>query len=507
MSVWSLLHHRPRAYWCVPFRGRRLASLLIIAFIALYFGGSLVLAGVFFDDLVREVAPTADPLLVAAKGLLPFGLGYAAIRLVIASGLGVDPRPYQVLPVHRSVLVSLLSVFTLFSLWNAVPLTFVGAVCVERAMSGGGLAAFRFGLAGLGVLVAVTYAVPMLRRAVSGRPFVALGLVGLLVAATALEAVDVGAGLVSLLDVSGWLFGGVVRGQILPATVAMIGLVGLVGGYARWLRRMMVVDRSQPRAASGGPSVWLSRLARRGPAWREAVLEGRLLWRNPQTRMALFTTSIFLITVIAFAFFPMKQADLREISGLQLLNLTLFPGLFATGGAAIYYGQNLFGWEGHCFEATMARPISSRTRVTGKLLFLEAGTLACFLIPLPFLLIRQSPFVIVHTSFFLYNAGVVAPAVIAGATFNRKALAIDELSFGQTNFSAERTAIMIPLFGIPFLPLFLFDRLILQFGGIAGFGLLSLFAMPLWLRGLTRVYEYNRYAMLEGFQAFRGNEG
>ncbi|MCS3645920.1 hypothetical protein GGP63_000469 [Salinibacter ruber] len=139
----------------------------------------------------------------------------------------------------------------------------------------------------------------------------------------------------------------------------------------------------------------------------------------------------------------------------------------------------------------------------GKLLFLEAGTLACFLIPLPFLLLRQSPFLIVHSAFFLYNAGVVVPAMIAGATFNRKALEIDQRSFSQTNFSGGRVAVTFPLLVLPFLFLFSFDRLVLQFGGVAALGLLSLLALPVWLRGLTRLYDYNRHAMLRGFRASR----
>ena len=67
----------------------------------LYLGGGLVLLGIVFDDLVREVAPGADPLLVASRGLLPFALAYAAVRVFVESGVGADLRPYLPLPVRR----------------------------------------------------------------------------------------------------------------------------------------------------------------------------------------------------------------------------------------------------------------------------------------------------------------------------------------------------------------------------------------------------------------------
>ena len=65
MSLWTFLRQRLRAYRRVPFFGRRALSLLLGGFLALYLGGGLVLLGVVFDDLVREVAPSADPLLAA----------------------------------------------------------------------------------------------------------------------------------------------------------------------------------------------------------------------------------------------------------------------------------------------------------------------------------------------------------------------------------------------------------------------------------------------------------
>jgi hypothetical protein len=265
----------------------------------------------------------------------------------------------------------------------------------------------------------------------------------------------------------------------------------------------MVVDHSSPRASSDGSSEWLDRLARRGPVWREAVLEARLLLRNAQTRWTFFTALFFVLVISGFSVSPIEVADLRAAPPMELINMTVFPGLFATGVFAIYHGQNLFSYEGTGVEACVARPVSARHRMGGKLLFLEVGTLFCFLIPLPTLLLSQNPFLIVHTTFFLYNAGVVVPAMIAGATFNRKALEIDQRSFIQTNFSGGRVAVTFPLFVVPFLFLFSFDRLVLQFGGVAALGLLSLLALPVWLRGLTRLYDYNRHAMLRGFRASR----
>lgn len=505
MTLLSLLHHRLRAVVRAPFVGRRALSLILGGVLALYLGGGLVLVGLVFDDLVREVAPQADPLLVAARGLLPAGLAYAALQVFLASGLRIDPTPYRALPVRRGALVALLCVFALGSAWTAVPMAFVGAVGVEAALGGAGSAALRFGLAALGVLAAAASLAPMLRQAASTHPLASAGGALALVVATGIEAIDLGVGAASLVDLSGWLFGGMVRGALLPTLAAGLGLAGVVGGYARWVRRAMVLDRQQRRSVPIGPSSGvLDRWARRGPAWREAVLEGRLLLRNAQTRWTLVTALLVVALVAGLGLIPFEWADLRGAAPLQLLNMTLFPGLFATGAVAFYHGQNLFSYEGERVEASMARPVAARHRVGGKLLFLEVGVLACFLLPLPALLLAQSPFLVVHTTFFLYNLGVVAPAIVAGATFNRKALAVQETTFAQANVSGARTALLLPLLALPFLSLFAFDRLALQFAPIAAIGTLSLLARPLWLRGLAALYEWNRHAMARGFRASQG---
>ena len=503
MSLWTFLRQHLRAYRRVPFFGRRALSLLLGGFLALYLGGGLVLLGVVFDDLVREVAPSADPLLVASRGLLPFALVYGAVRVIVESGVGTDLRPYLPLPLRRSALVGVTTVLALLSLWNAVPMAFVVTVCAEAALDGALGPALRFGLVSAGVLAAVTYAVPMLRRAVSERPFVAVGIIVLLGVVTALEAVDVGAGLVSLLDVSGWLLGGAVQGRVLPVSGAVLGLVGLAGGYVRCLRRAMVVDCSQRRSASGGSSEWLSRLARRGPAWREAVLETRLLLRNSQARFLIFIVVFFVGMTAVMGLLPIEWSVFRDVPPLERFNLIVFPGLFGTGGFIIWHGQNLFSWRGSSCEGSMVRPEVPRHRMGGKVLFLSTSALVCFLLPLPVLLWTRSPFLTVHTSFFLYNAGVLAPAIVAGATFNRKALATNEFSFSNTNFSGGRMAFMLPLFGLPVFPILLFGNPIFQFGPIAGLGLVSACAWPLWRRAFVALYRRNRYAMMRGFRASR----
>jgi len=163
MTIWAYLRHRLRAVRRVPFFERRALSAVLGAFVALYLGGGLALMGIVFDDLVREAAPGADPLLGASRWMLPLGLVYTAVRVFVESGRGADLHPYLPLPLRPSVLTAMLAVLSLFNLWNAVPLAFVATVGIEATLDGAAGAALRFSLVSAGMLAAVTYAVPMLR--------------------------------------------------------------------------------------------------------------------------------------------------------------------------------------------------------------------------------------------------------------------------------------------------------------------------------------------------------
>ncbi|WP_233992706.1 DUF5687 family protein [Salinibacter altiplanensis] len=496
MPFWKILRHRLRAYRRVPFFGRRALSLLLRGFLALYLGGGLVLFGLFFDDLVRAVAPGADPLPVASRGLLPFALAYAALRVFVESGVGVDLQPYLPLPLRRSVLAGVAGVLALLSLWNAVPLAFVATVCVEAALGGALGPALRFGLVSVGVLAAVTYAVPMLRQIVQGRPVLA-AVALLLAAGTAALAAG---GLASLLDVSGWLLGGAVAGRTVPIAAATLLIGGVGTWYVRWVQGEMVLDRgTQPMLLPGASSTRLGQLARRGPAWQEAVLQVRRYLRNKQLRGSIFVLPVMVGGLAVVGYATDSVAELH--SGLIRL---LVVGLFGTGHHIIQGGPNLFSYEGEQLDALQSRPVSIQDRMQGRWVFLALGALVAFALPLPVMLWTWSPFVIFHTAFFLYNIGVVAPLMLAASAFTRTPVDPNQHSMATSpGMAVLRAVFILPTLGLPVLLLLLLNDPVLPLGLIGGLGLLSAATAPLWRRVLVALYRRNRHAMMRGFRASR----
>ncbi len=64
--------------------------------------GGLVPAGALLSNVVREVAPNADSLLLVVEGLFSFGRARAAVWVVMGPGLGMNPRLRQALRFGRA---------------------------------------------------------------------------------------------------------------------------------------------------------------------------------------------------------------------------------------------------------------------------------------------------------------------------------------------------------------------------------------------------------------------
>ena len=206
------------------------------------------------------------------------------------------------------------------------------------------------------------------------------------------------------------MLGGAVTGRVLPTLSALLLLAGIGGGYVRWLRREMDLDRrTRTTSPSGRTSDGLDGLVAYSPSVRGGVLELRLILRNSKPRLSVFMAFIIAGTVAAMGYFVNDWTELRELlTGTQLLNTALWQGRFGTGGLGFLQGGNLFGWEGGFLEATMARPVSARHRTDGKLLLLGASVVVYFLIPLPVFVSTGSPAWTLHVAFALYNLGVLS---------------------------------------------------------------------------------------------------
>jgi hypothetical protein len=496
LSLWTLFRHRLTAYWRTPVLGRRLVSFLLSTVLRLSLAVPLAVVGVFFDDIVGHLAPNARPLLVAARGILPVALSYGGSRMVIDSGLAVAPRPYQALPISRSAIVRLLSVFALLSLWNVVPMAFVVPVCIDAAAGGDVGAALRFGLACVGVLAAVTYGVPMLRKAMAARPLTAMSAVFLAGGGSGLASLF-GIDLFGLLlSSSEQLFAGIVRGNVLPVTAGVGGLAGVVLGHMRWLKGMMAVDRRADAPLSLGRLGSLNFRARRRPAVQEALLVLRLLTRNSLPRFTLLWVYPLYLSMVALSV-ATDRNPVADFGGQSLATWAIGTGMFS-----IFVAQQLFNYLGPYFQGLATRPIPVRTRVKGHLLFFVGGATLLFLIPLP-AAIWEPSFLLVHTAFFLYNVGITTPVLLAAAPFAREAFPPHRWTTSGVDFSGTRFVLYLGVTAGAFLPLLLLDDPVHQLYVIGGIGLAACTAMPLWIRGLTALYRRNRYPMLEGFQASR----
>jgi len=104
----------------------------------------------------------------------------------------------------------------------------------------------------------------------------------------------------------------------------------------------------------------------------------------------------------------------------------------------------------------------------------------------------------------MYNLGVTTPALILMGTRRREALEIDQTAFFNHQGTSSGSFLYgaIVTFGIMGLPFALavgagVETTLLV---VAGLGTVGLLTVPVWTRGLGRVFHWQRHAMASGFR-------
>jgi hypothetical protein len=107
-------------------------------------------------------------------------------------------------------------------------------------------------------------------------------------------------------------------------------------------------------------------------------------------------------------------------------------------------------------------------------------------------------------AFFLYNVGVVAPALLGVGVWGRRAVQLHQGAFFnyQGNTSSHflgSAVVLLPVMGLPFGVGFAIGPTPMLWG-VAGLGLLGLVAVPLWTRWIGELLQRRRHVMAAGFR-------
>jgi hypothetical protein len=493
MALLYLLRHQWMQQWRSVTWGRNLIANILLGLAGVYVGVTFLGLGWIYPQVVAEVAPSLDPLHLLNRHLLLAVLAVLVLRFFLQQPAGGDVQSYLALPIPTGRLAGHLQVvsgLSAFTLVPAVTLAAFGVSTVAPATDLGGT-----GCWGLGVLLAVvlTQGVNTLLRVAWDRH------AGLVVGAAAVLVVGVATGNVlgvgGLRAASAGLFGGLSAGRLLPlAGLGVATALTMIAAHRALRARLYDVvegtaDASVRRRVLSGGHSGMSAVT------SLALLGGKLLLRNKRPRQ-MFMNGLFLVGLLTMQMLVMLGPE-----GPWLFDAVF--GLLA-GYFGYVYGGFCFKWHGTYFDALLSRAVRAHTLVQSEF-FLLVGLFGSWaVLVLPGAAALRPDLVAPIGAFFLYNVGVVAPALLGVGVWGRRAVQLHQGAFFnyQGNTSSHfigSAVVLLPVVGLPFGVGFAIGPTPMLWC-VTVLGLVGLATASLWTRWIGGLLQRHRHAMAAGFR-------
>lgn len=485
MEIVDLLRLRWRRRWRAG-TGRVLLRLVGLGLLGAYVGFFIGWGGLVFPETVAENLPKRAPAAVLNAHLLSVFGGLVVVRFLLQRSFGEGWMSYLSLPVRRRDLAWALQGASAVSLLNLLPLVGVAALATSTVAPTASIRGTIFWITGTVLMVEATHLAHTLLRVAWARR--AWGVVlGGGAAVVGLLGADV-YGVALVRDASGWLFGGLQRGRVLPLVVLGAATTGISRWSAAALRRYTYDwvegtgrDKRRRRVSLDARG--------RSPLSSLVLLEMKLILRNrgpAEHILAGMGAVVFFVGLIVEGAIPTFSTAIAPF----MLGLLL----------PVSYGQFAFAWHGGYFDGLLTR-VSPKRLVRAALLVLIILAGGPGLLAAPMVAWIEPFFAVPMAAFALYHAGLTAPVMLwTSLLWNRKWVNPEQSRMTVAGGGPVRGLVLMPLLGVPPILLHVAGGQTALLLGVAGLGFAGLGTAPLWLPRLGALLQRRRHAMLQGFR-------
>ena len=478
----TLLRLQVLAFRRAPYFGGRLALTILKGLGLAYAVVSAALLGFLLPDTLSVALPGVSALAVVERALLPALAMLTVARVLFQDVPTRGSEAFLLMPVSRQRVAATVTVRSLLSVLNAVPLLFVipFATRTVRAEAGTG-AAWEFVL-GTVVLVVLSHVVMVVWKTRLGeRPLQTVLLIGGLV--VALAGLD-------------WMLGGLVSWFRQPAGWGLIGglTVGAVGlGHHayRGLEDALYLDHAvrpmwrRPARQAEGTSGFT-----RPGVWAFVELDGRQLVRSRYPRGIIVNAAVLGMALSCVGLVGQRGEP------------TTLLMMFAASTVAISAGQFALPFASGHYDRLLTLPDTLPTFVRAKLAMLMGSVLTLGVLQLG-LMLALAPSVanaLAIGAAVLFGSGVLAPVAILGSSIAPKPLDVDDRVMMNYKIQSFGAQLLIGAVSVAAAGLFLALGEHRGLMALASIGAAGVLALPLWERGLVARLRHRRHAVSARFR-------
>lgn len=463
-----------------------LKILMFIGFINL---GLMFFAAAFGLFYFAKDALNENPLKVFCK----FYIYYWAIDLVIRFFAQKLPtqniKPFLTLNIKKKTLIIHTILKTLFHFFNWGFLLFLipfGALnIINSDASALQMIAFIIGI------YSISYFNNFLNILLNGKDVFFYSVIGLLVVLGALEYYQY----ISLTYYSEIVFYSLYE---IPGIFLIPIILTLILGYIvyNYYKANFYLDKGLELSKSNGKTENMEFLNRYGIMGTFIKNDIRLLKRSKAAKGALFTSAIFLFYGFIITSVSIYQNDY----------MTLFSGIFVTGGFLIIFGQRVPAWDSQHYPLMMTMNVPYKQYLKAKWFFIVLVTAVSMILALIYAIKSWELYFTIFAA-GLYNLGVNSYLTLISGVFNKVPIDLNS-KLKNTNGNKMNFNIKVFLMLIPqmLLPMFVFT-MVKSFLGITpaiiALGILGLIGFSLRNRifnWIVKLYKSEKYKTLNAFK-------
>ncbi|WP_060874643.1 DUF5687 family protein [Myroides odoratus] len=464
--------------------------VLIFKWLAIvYFASMMLLAGIATYHGIQEYFTTATPIEIVSRYLIYYFALELMFRFFLQKGPVASIKPYLILNIPRSKIVSFYVGKTFLSAFNIVQLFFfIPFAIVAIAEGESSIAVLAWTLA-IYSIVFMMHCVAILMSAYAPVFYGVLGFVALCFGLQYYDIVDP--------TLYTQYF------YVLPYQYPLsVGVYFLVLGLFIWstyrffLKRMYLDDLEKVRIKEGIAleMSWLDRFGRYASFLRNDI---RLIVRNKRARVTVLMSVVFLFYGV-FMF---------NTSGKEAMPMTfaVFLAFFSTGGFLMLFGQYVPSWDSSYYPLLMTQNVSYRDYLMSKWLIIALGTFVSTILCFFYIFVDLKLFYLI-LAMGIFNIGINGYFVLWGGAYLKTPMDLTAAKnvFGDKNaFNLRVMLISMPKVLLPILFYFLGSLIYPFWGGfvlLILIGLAGIFFYKYAFQFIEKIYIREKYAALAAYK-------
>lgn len=492
LPVKQFINHQWKQAVRSPIFEKNLATNILIGFFILLMFIEIAVLSIYISSQWHEIIKDGKPITEFHKIVGWYLALMFVFRFFLQKLPAMEIRPYQHLPIGKNTLLHFLllrgaiNLFTLTSVLFFLPF----AIFQVHYYHGTALAT-AWVISMFFIDLALNYFVIYLKK----QMVVSLKVVSVLLFFLIVLAMGDYFGWYSFATAVGWILDQMLlKPQLLLLSFVLFGIV-YAFNFVFLKNRMYLeelIPQSETMKSQPGNIGYLRKFGLTGEM---ISLDIRLNLRNKRTKSMLYMAPLFLL--YGLIFYPTE--NLEKDSGLLI-----FVGIFMSAGVMINYLQYAFAYEGGFFDYLLTSGLNFSDYVKAKLLLGSFVVAGCFILTIPYVFYGME-ILLINFACFLFNLGIITPAILYFATYNKKTMVLSKGSaFNYQGVGISHFLTMLPVFLVPLMiyqPLKWLGYAEYGIAVIGVLGLISLAFRKFYIHAIVANLEQRKYIMATGFRA------